>query len=105
MPDWKPGFSQGTHRCVTSCFLGAAQVREAKARGRPYTVVFVGVNGVGKSTNLAKVAYWLLQNDVSVRACFGTFLSLTPARPPMCPRSRVWLGQSDDVSACYSGSS
>ena len=47
-------------------------MREAKARGRPYTIVFVGVNGVGKSTNLAKVAYWLLQNDVSVRACFGT---------------------------------
>ncbi len=47
--------------------LAGAQVREAKARGRPYTVVFVGVNGVGKSTNLAKVAYWLLQNDVSAR--------------------------------------
>lgn len=39
----------------------------AKARGKPYTIVFVGVNGVGKSTNLAKIAYWLLQNDVSVR--------------------------------------
>ena len=48
--------------------FGCSQVREAKARGRPYTIVFVGVNGVGKSTNLAKVAYWLLQNDVSVRA-------------------------------------
>ena len=42
-------------------------VREAQARGRPYTIVFVGVNGVGKSTNLAKVAYWLLQNQVKVR--------------------------------------
>ncbi len=39
----------------------------AKARGKPYTIVFVGVNGVGKSTNLAKVAYWLLQNNISVR--------------------------------------
>lgn len=46
------------------------QVRAAQARGRPYTIVFVGVNGVGKSTNLAKVAYWLLQNDVKVgRLC------------------------------------
>lgn len=53
------------------CFLGTSQVREAKGRGRPYTIVFVGVNGVGKSTNLAKVAYWLLQNDVSVRARLG----------------------------------
>ncbi len=26
------------------------------------------VNGVGKSTNLAKIAYWLLQNDVKVRS-------------------------------------
>ena len=46
----------------------SVQVREAQARGKPYTVVFVGVNGVGKSTNLAKIAYWLLQNDVKVRS-------------------------------------
>ena len=38
-----------------------------QARGKPYVIVFVGVNGVGKSTNLAKVAYWLLQNQVKVR--------------------------------------
>jgi hypothetical protein len=43
------------------------EVHAAKAKGKPYTIVFVGVNGVGKSTNLAKVAYWLLQNGVSVR--------------------------------------
>ena len=30
------------------------------------TIVFVGVNGVGKSTNPSKVAYWLLQHDVKV---------------------------------------
>jgi signal recognition particle receptor subunit alpha len=42
------------------------QVRAAQAKGKPYTIVFVGVNGVGKSTNLAKIAYWLLQNDVKV---------------------------------------
>ena len=28
---------------------------DAKQRGRPYTITFCGVNGVGKSTNLAKV--------------------------------------------------
>jgi signal recognition particle receptor subunit alpha len=28
---------------------------EAKRQGRPYVVTFCGVNGVGKSTNLAKV--------------------------------------------------
>merc|ERR1712093_535457 len=30
-----------------------------KAAGKVYSVVFLGVNGVGKSTNLAKVAYFL----------------------------------------------
>ena len=31
----------------------------AKQRGHVYSVVFIGVNGVGKSTSLAKVAYYL----------------------------------------------
>lgn len=31
----------------------------AKKRGEPYKVVFIGVNGVGKSTSLAKVGYYL----------------------------------------------
>ena len=42
-------------------------VRAAREAGRPYTIVFVGVNGVGKSTNLSKVAYWLLQHEVKAR--------------------------------------
>ncbi|KAM3239706.1 hypothetical protein ACQJBY_053416 [Aegilops geniculata] len=51
-------------------------VHAAKDRGRPYVIVFVGVNGVGKSTNLAKVAYWLLQHDLSVTlAACDTFRS------------------------------
>ena len=29
--------------------------KKANAEGRPYVVVFVGVNGVGKSTSLSKV--------------------------------------------------
>ena len=46
-------------------------VRRAKEAGRPYVITFVGVNGVGKSTNLSKVAYWLLQHDCSpmIAAC------------------------------------
>ena len=43
------------------------EVKVSKAKGKPYTIVFVGVNGVGKSTNLSKVAYWLLQNGMKVR--------------------------------------
>ncbi|OMJ21869.1 Signal recognition particle receptor subunit alpha [Smittium culicis] len=43
---------------------------------RPYSIVFVGVNGVGKSTNLSKVCFWLLQNNlrVLIAAC-DTFRS------------------------------
>ena len=37
------------------------RVAAAQKQGRPYTIVFVGVNGVGKSTNLAKVSHWLLK--------------------------------------------
>ncbi|XP_010525780.1 PREDICTED: signal recognition particle receptor subunit alpha [Tarenaya hassleriana] len=51
-------------------------VHAAKEQKKPYVVVFVGVNGVGKSTNLAKVAYWLLQHKVSVMmAACDTFRS------------------------------
>jgi signal recognition particle receptor subunit alpha len=32
----------------------------------PYSIVFVGVNGVGKSTNLSKVCFWLIQNGLRV---------------------------------------
>ncbi|GFY80748.1 signal recognition particle receptor alpha subunit family protein [Actinidia rufa] len=51
-------------------------VHAAKEQRKPYVVVFVGVNGVGKSTNLAKVAYWLLQHEVNVMmAACDTFRS------------------------------
>ncbi|EDO18885.1 hypothetical protein Kpol_1023p54 [Vanderwaltozyma polyspora DSM 70294] len=32
----------------------------------PYVFSVVGVNGVGKSTNLSKLAFWLLQNNLKV---------------------------------------
>ncbi|KAJ8719439.1 hypothetical protein PYW08_011614 [Mythimna loreyi] len=38
----------------------------AKSQGRPYVAAFCGVNGVGKSTNLAKICFWLIENDMSV---------------------------------------
>ncbi|KVI11723.1 AAA+ ATPase domain-containing protein [Cynara cardunculus var. scolymus] len=51
-------------------------VHVAKEQHKPYVVVFVGVNGVGKSTNLAKVAYWLQQHDINVMmAACDTFRS------------------------------
>ena len=48
----------------------------ADALPDPYAMTFVGVNGVGKSTNLSKVSFWLLQNGlrVLIAAC-DTFRS------------------------------
>lgn len=37
-----------------------------KQQGRPYVMAFCGVNGVGKSTNLAKICFWLIENNLSV---------------------------------------
>jgi signal recognition particle receptor subunit alpha len=50
--------------------------RAVNAAGSPYSVVFVGVNGVGKSTSLSKVCSWLMQNEfrVLIAAC-DTFRS------------------------------
>lgn len=39
---------------------------EAKKNNRPYVMTFCGVNGVGKSTNLAKICFWLIENNLSV---------------------------------------
>ncbi len=38
---------------------------------RPYVMTFCGVNGVGKSTNLAKICFWLVENKyrVLIAAC------------------------------------
>lgn len=42
-------------------------LREIQAKARPpYVITFCGVNGVGKSTNLAKIANWLINNKVKV---------------------------------------
>ncbi|KAM3720253.1 Signal recognition particle receptor subunit alpha [Dirofilaria immitis] len=41
-------------------------ILEAKNEKRPYIIVFCGVNGVGKSTNLAKITFWLNENGHKV---------------------------------------
>ncbi len=49
-------------------------IQRTNARGKPYVIVFCGVNGVGKSTNLAKIAYWLGSHGVKVQlAACDTF--------------------------------
>ena len=52
------------------------EVMVAKAQNRPYSVVFVGINGVGKSTSLSKVCYYLKRHGlrVMIAAC-DTFRS------------------------------
>ena len=46
-----------------------AAATAARAEKRPYTIVFVGVNGVGKSTSLSKVAYYLKTNGFTPMLC------------------------------------
>uniref|UniRef100_A0A915LJS7 SRP54-type proteins GTP-binding domain-containing protein n=1 Tax=Meloidogyne javanica TaxID=6303 RepID=A0A915LJS7_MELJA len=44
---------------------------DAKNENRPYVIVFCGVNGVGKSTNLAKITFWLNENGHRVLIAAG----------------------------------
>lgn len=39
---------------------------ESKKQQKPYVMTFCGVNGVGKSTNLAKICFWLIENNLNV---------------------------------------
>lgn len=50
--------------------------RSSPTSARPYVISIVGVNGVGKSTNLAKIGYFLLRNNyrLLIAAC-DTFRS------------------------------
>ncbi|GAB1734720.1 hypothetical protein NU195Hw_g3476t1, partial [Hortaea werneckii] len=58
-------------RTTTATTGGAKQ-----SAPRPYVISIVGVNGVGKSTNLSKIAYFLLQNHFRVLVVAGdTFRS------------------------------
>jgi len=46
-------------------------VQESRENKKPYVITFCGVNGVGKSTNLAKICFWLIENKfkVLIAAC------------------------------------
>lgn len=49
---------------------------DSQQKGKPYVIVFCGVNGVGKSTNLAKIAFWLIEKNLKVLiAACDTFRS------------------------------
>ncbi|MCL7041514.1 hypothetical protein MKW94_002114 [Papaver nudicaule] len=70
--------SNGRHTCshCNSQTLYQRIVHADKEQGRPYMITFVGEIGVGKSTYLAKIAYWLQQHNISVvMAACDTFWS------------------------------
>lgn len=43
-----------------------SNIQKKKETGEPYIVLFLGINGTGKTTTLAKMAYLLQQNKISV---------------------------------------
>ena len=57
---------------VSDLFEGAGSldvldlIREKNSRGEPFIVVFLGINGTGKTTTLAKFAHFLKQNNLTV---------------------------------------
>lgn len=49
-------------------------VREKRGLGEPAVIIFVGINGTGKTTTIAKVARYLVKNGCSVVvACADTY--------------------------------
>lgn len=57
---------------ISSLFEGTGsldilgRIREKNARGEPYLIVFLGINGTGKTTTLAKLAHLLKENKLTV---------------------------------------
>ncbi|MBS3073300.1 signal recognition particle-docking protein FtsY [Candidatus Pacearchaeota archaeon] len=42
------------------------RIKEKKAKGEPYVILFLGINGSGKTTSIAKLAHMLKQKNYSV---------------------------------------
>jgi len=50
------------------------EIKKKKVKNLPYIMVFLGVNGTGKTTTIAKIAHYLKKNNVSsVAAASDTF--------------------------------
>ncbi|MHA2289488.1 MAG: signal recognition particle-docking protein FtsY, partial [Promethearchaeota archaeon] len=50
------------------------EIRKKKNTNSPYTICFLGVNGTGKTTTIAKIAHYLKKNNISsVAAAADTF--------------------------------
>ena len=48
-----------------------AQVAESKKKNEPYSIMFVGINGTGKTTTIAKLTHLLQKNGYSVVLASG----------------------------------
>lgn len=48
-----------------------ALIEQAKKKGEPFVVLFLGINGTGKTTTVAKFAYFLKQSGFSVVIAAG----------------------------------
>ena len=49
-------------------------INDKRSKDEPFIIVFVGVNGTGKTTTIAKVAYLLMKHEFTVvLACSDTF--------------------------------
>ena len=44
------------------------EIKKKSKTNEPYVIVFLGVNGTGKTTTMAKIAYYLKKNNISVVA-------------------------------------
>ena len=44
------------------------EIKEKNSQNSPYIIVFLGVNGTGKTTTIAKIAYYLKKNRLSIVA-------------------------------------
>ena len=50
------------------------EIKKKNQEGNPYVICFLGVNGTGKTTTIAKIAYYLKKNNISsVAAASDTF--------------------------------
>ncbi|CBH17993.1 signal recognition particle receptor alpha subunit, putative [Trypanosoma brucei gambiense DAL972] len=79
------GTFESLHQCIEAAMISALRrilqpkheinilraVASSRGRNKPYSIVLCGVNGVGKSTTLAKITYWLQQNGHTVMIAAG----------------------------------
>ena len=50
------------------------EIKKKNSKSMPYVIVFLGVNGTGKTTTMAKIAHYLKKHNISsVAAAADTF--------------------------------